>query len=99
VLCNDNKLRVSKRKSEIQDGGFENSVAQISAYDSNNIPTDAPMFSGSGNTFSTIGVIMYISWDTCNYIMSAAILNFWLPVSSESVTDSTIEKFDPENMG
>jgi len=25
---NDNKLRVSKRKSEIQDGGFENSVAQ-----------------------------------------------------------------------
>jgi len=26
------KLRVSKRKSEIQDGGFENSVAQISAF-------------------------------------------------------------------
>jgi len=42
---------------------------------------------------------MYISWDTCNYFISAAILDFWLPVSSGSVTDSTIEKFDPENMG
>jgi len=43
--------------------------------------------------------IMCISWDTCNYIISAAILNLWLPVSSGSVTDSTIEKFDPENIG
>ena len=31
--------------------------------------------------------------------MSAAILDLWLPVSSGSVTDSTIEKIDPENMG
>ena len=30
---------------------------------------------------------------------SAAILEFWLPVPSGSVTDSTIEKFDPENIG
>ena len=30
---------------------------------------------------------------------SAAILDFWFPVSSGSDTDSTIEKFDPENMG
>ena len=29
---------------------------------------------------------------------SAAILDYWLPVSSGSVTDSTIEKFDPKNM-
>jgi len=42
---------------------------------------------------------MYICWDTCNYIISAAILDFWLPVSSGSVTDSTAEKFDPENIG
>jgi len=42
---------------------------------------------------------MYISWDTCNYIISAAILDFWLPILSGSVTDSTIEQFDPENMG
>jgi len=42
---------------------------------------------------------MYISWDTYNYIISATILDFWLPVSSGSVTDSTIETFDPENMG
>jgi len=42
---------------------------------------------------------MYISWDTCNYTISAAILDFWLPVSSGNVTDSTIEKFEPENMG
>jgi len=42
---------------------------------------------------------MYISWDTCNHIISAAILDFWLPVSSGSVTDSTIDKFYPENMG
>ena len=26
-------------------------------------------------------------------------MKFWLPVSSGSVTDSSIEKFDPENMG
>ena len=43
--------------------------------------------------------IMYINWDTWNYIFSAAILDFWLPVSSGSVTDSAIEKFDPENIG
>jgi len=38
---NDIKLRVNKRKSEIQDGGFENLVAQISAdtHDRNEIPT------------------------------------------------------------
>ena len=30
---------------------------------------------------------------------SAAIFDFWLPVSSGSVTYSAIEKFDPENMG
>jgi len=41
------------RKSEIQDGGFENSVAQISAdtHDSNEIPTATPMFPGSDNTY------------------------------------------------
>jgi len=43
--------------------------------------------------------IMHISWDTCYYIISAVILDFWLPVSSGSVTDSTIEKYDSENMG
>jgi len=42
---------------------------------------------------------MYISWDTSKYIISAAILDLWVPVSYGSVTDSTIEKFDPENMG
>jgi len=42
---------------------------------------------------------MFISWDTRDDIISAAILDFWLPVSSGSVTDSTIETFDPENMG
>jgi len=31
--------------------------------------------------------------------MSAAILDFCLPVSSGSVTDSTIENVDPKNMG
>jgi len=42
---------------------------------------------------------MYICWDTCNNIISAAILDFWLPVSSERVTDSTVEMFDPKNIG
>jgi len=42
---------------------------------------------------------MCISWDTCNYIISAPILDLLLPVSSGSVTDSTIEKFDPQNIG
>jgi len=41
---------------------------------------------------------MYISWYTCNHKIWAAILDFWLPVLSGSATDSTIEKFDPENM-
>jgi len=46
---NDTKLQVSKRKSEIQDGGFENSAAEISAYthDSNEISTATPIFSGT----------------------------------------------------
>ena len=35
----------------------------------------------------------------CNYIILSAISDFWLPLSSGSVTDSTIEKFDPENIG
>jgi len=43
--------------------------------------------------------IMHNSWDTCNYIISAAIWHFWLPVSSGSVTDTTIEKFDRKNIG
>jgi len=30
---------------------------------------------------------------------SAAILDFWLPVSSDSVSDGAIEKFIPENIG
>jgi len=42
---------------------------------------------------------MYIGWDTCNYIILADILDFWLSVSSGNVTDSIIEKFDPENTG
>jgi len=42
---------------------------------------------------------MSISWDTCNYIISAAILDFWLPVSSGSFTDRTIEMFDRKHMG
>jgi len=42
---------------------------------------------------------MYISCDTCSYIIYAAIWDFWLPVSSGSVTDSTIKTFDPENIG
>jgi len=40
--------------------------------------------------------VMYISWATCNYNILAAILDFWLQVSSGSVTDSTIERFDPK---
>jgi len=42
---------------------------------------------------------MYISWDACYYNFSAAIVDLWLPVSSGSVTDSTIGKFDPKNIG
>jgi len=42
---------------------------------------------------------IYISWKVGNYIISAAILDFWLKVSSDSATDNTIERFDPEKMG
>ena len=31
-------------------------------------------------------------------LFPAAILDFWLPVSSDKVTDEPIEKFDPKNM-
>jgi len=41
---------------------------------------------------------VFYGGDTFNYIISAAILDFLLPVSFGSVTDSTIEKLDPENM-
>jgi len=59
---NDNKLLVSKRKSEIQDGGFENSVQQISAYtlDSNEIPTATLMFPGTGNTDRLQRILSYV---------------------------------------
>jgi len=34
-----------------------------------------------------------------NFVFSAAILDFWLPVSSDSVSDGPIEKFTPKNIG
>ena len=46
----------------------------------------------------TFVAILYSNWDTCNNIFSTAILDFWLSVSSSSVSDSAIEKFDPENI-
>jgi len=51
---NENKLRVSKRKSEIQDDSFENLVAQILADkpDCNEMPTSTPMFPGSGKSIA-----------------------------------------------
>jgi len=42
---------------------------------------------------------MYINWDTSNYIILAAILDFWLTISSGSVTDSTIEVCPQKNGG
>jgi len=70
---NDIKLRVSKRKSEIQDGSFENAVAQISAYkhDINEIPTATPMFRGSGNMVRLRGIVSYV-W-LCHKSKMAAI--------------------------
>jgi len=67
----------------------------------NNIIISDVVFYGTENVLCRRNcvAIMSISWDTCNYIILAAILDFWLPVSSGSVTDSTNEKFDPENMG
>jgi len=41
---------------------------------------------------------MYICWYTRNYEIAAAILHLWLPVSTGSVANSTIETFDFENM-
>ena len=35
----------------------------------------------------------------CYHVYKSAVLDFRLPVSSGRVTDSTIDKFDPENMG
>jgi len=66
----------------------------------NNIIIFYFVFYGTENMFLPLHcvAIMSISWDTCNYIISAAILDFWRPVSSGSVTDSTIETFNPENM-
>ena len=39
------------------------------------------------------------SWDTVTSSLAVAIFDFRLPVSSFSVIDSTIEMYDPENMG
>ena len=43
--------------------------------------------------------IVYRSWDTFNFVSSAAMLDFWLQVSSGNLPDVTIEKFTPENIG
>jgi len=69
---NDSKLQVSKRKSEIQDGGFKNSVAQISVYthDSNNISTATPMFPGSDNMERLLEIQSYV-WACCKLKMAA----------------------------
>jgi len=40
-----------------------------------------------------------ISWGTSKYILSAAILHFWLPVSSGSVTDDTIGMYTSKTWG
>jgi len=54
-------MQISKRKSEIQDGGFENSVAQISAYTNDKeIPTATLMFPGSGNTDRLLWILSYV---------------------------------------
>jgi len=59
--------------SQIQDGGFENSVAQISAYthDSNKIQMATLMFLGSGNTDRLLRILTYV-WD-CRKSKMAAI--------------------------
>ena len=46
-----------------------------------------------------IVAIPYVRWDECACVLRAAILDFWLPVTSDSVANGTIEKFDPENIG
>jgi len=43
--------------------------------------------------------LMYSNWATFNSVFSAAILDFWLPVSSDRVSDGAIEKFTPKNIG
>ena len=37
--------------------------------------------------------------DTCAYVLRTVILDFLLPVTSDSVNDGTIEKFGPEAWG
>jgi len=71
----DNKLRVSKRRSEIQEGGFESSVAQILA--AHMITTKFQrlytlMFLGSGNTDELLGIVLRYVW-VCRKSMMAAI--------------------------
>jgi len=42
---------------------------------------------------------VYRNWATFNFVFADAILDFWLPVSSDSISDGAIEKFTPENIG
>jgi len=57
-----------KEGGKIQDGRFENSVAQISAYTHgiNEIPTATPMFPGSGDTYRLLGIQFHVwsCWNT-----------------------------------
>jgi len=53
-----------------------------------------------------IGIAVEISFLSCietelrlNSFFSAAILDFWLPVSSDSISDGAIEKFTLKNIG
>jgi len=42
---------------------------------------------------------VYRNWATLKFIFLAAILDFWLSVSSDSVSDGAIKMFTPENIG
>jgi len=41
---------------------------------------------------------VYSNWATFNSVFSAAILDSWLPVSSDSFSDGAIEKFTLKNI-
>jgi len=68
-------------------------------YSSNSIIIFNCVFYGTENVSLPLKLCCYHVF-LLRYVLfiSAAILDFWLPVSFGSVTDNTVEMFDPENI-
>src|SRR5664279_5177178 len=75
--------------------------------DRDEIPTATPMFSGSRNSMVLLRIPSDVSGSRKSKLadvkpdalITSAILDFRLPLTSDGIRNSTIEFLDPKNMG